>query len=90
MQADVKMPLNYGIDTYYVMNAGDMILQSSIHNVPEKTSSLDDHIALGVFAAHVLNNPFALCESKGRLVINDLYTLGYTCFAPLTLAFCLG
>ena len=85
--ADLIMASRYGIDAYYVMSANNMLLKSSLSSLLEKASTLDDYLALGILAAKILNNPFALCESKGRLPINDLFTLGYICFAPMTLCF---
>lgn len=87
LKADIEMAEKFGIDTYYVMSPYDMLLKSSVSEVIANAGSMIDFIVLGIFSAKAFNNPFALSESKGKLKIENMYDLGYYCFAPVTLKF---
>lgn len=87
IESDVEIAAQFGIDTFYIMSAYEMLLKSSVGDIIEYAANVCDYTVLGLFAAKAFNNPFALSESKGLLKIDNMYELGYYCFAPITIKF---
>ena len=44
---------------------------------------MDDRIAEGILVKQLFENPFALCESKGKLSIRTAYDMAYCFAAPV-------
>lgn len=76
-KADVEAPCGYGIDTYYVMSAREMARRSSIADILPQVTTVTESVFVGLIAAKLFNNPFILCESRGKIVINECHVFGY-------------
>ena len=76
-RADVEAPRGYGIDTYYVMSAREMARRSSIANILPQVTTVAESVFVGLIAAKLFNNPFILCEGRGKPVINECHVFGY-------------
>jgi FMN phosphatase YigB (HAD superfamily) len=70
--ADIEMAQAQGIDSYYVMNSYDMLLNSALYELLVDVTDLDDSILVGEFASKILNSPFALCKNRGKVGIDTL------------------
>ena len=82
---DFKNAKKYGIDSYWIMGHCDLFSFSSI------SSLLDYHDwnsrkILGYISSKLFNNPFCICETKGKLEINTYEKLAIL-FLPITLMF---
>ncbi|GHT01170.1 hypothetical protein AGMMS50276_28640 [Synergistales bacterium] len=82
LQADVKNAKAHGVDTFFVMSAYDMLLNSPMYELLKDVLTVGDSRMIGEFAANVLNSPFALCAERGRVSINDIRTVT-SYFAPI-------
>lgn len=58
---DVQNPAKYGIDSYYIMSAKDMLTNSSISELASYVNTVSDSISLGLVTSKLFNSPFALC-----------------------------
>lgn len=80
---DVKNPVRYGIDSYYVMSAKDMLMNSSMAELASDVNTVSDSICLGLVASKLFNSPFALCSTKGKVSFDDSESYGYCVYGPL-------
>lgn len=80
---DVKNPVRYGIDSYYVMGAKDMLMNSSMAELASDVNTVSDSICLGLVASKLFNSPFALCSTKGKVSFDDSESYGYCVYGPL-------
>lgn len=80
---DAKNPVIYGIDSYYIMSAKDMLMKSSISELASSVNTVSDSICLGLVAAKLFNSPFALCSTNGKVSYDDSEIYGYCVYDPL-------
>lgn len=80
---DVQNPAKYGIDSYYIMSAKDMLMNSSISELASYVNTVSDSICLGLVAAKLFNSPFALCSTNGKVSYDDSEIYGYCVYGPL-------
>ena len=80
---DAKNPVIYGIDSYYIMSAKDMLMKSSISELASSVNTVSDSICLGLVAAKLFNSPFALCSTNGKVSYDDSEIYGYCVYGPL-------
>lgn len=80
---DAKNPVIYGIDSYYIMSAKDMLMKSSISELASSVNTVSDSICLGLVAAKLFNSPFALCSTNGKVSYDDSEIYGYCVYVPL-------
>jgi FMN phosphatase YigB (HAD superfamily) len=86
INADIEMPKKYGIDSYYLMSAYEMILNSSLSDLLVNIHTIDDSLMIGDFASVLLNSPFALCKEKGKLFIDSFDKIS-SFFTPIIKCF---
>lgn len=84
---DIEQAQRNGIDTFFVMNAYEMLMASSLQGLLPDTSSMQKRLYLGAFAARAFNNPFALSLSKGIIHISQIADLGYLFIGPVIIEF---
>lgn len=80
---DAKNPVIYGIDSYYIMSAKDMFMNSSISELASNVNTVSDSICLGLVVAKLFNSPFALCSTNGKVSFEDSEIYGYCLYGPL-------
>jgi FMN phosphatase YigB (HAD superfamily) len=69
--ADIENAHARGLDAFYVMSAGDLLLNSPMYKILNSVTEPADSRILGEFAAAALNTPFALTDG-GKLDIGDM------------------
>lgn len=87
--ADINVPQKYGIDTFYVMSGKSMVANSSISMLLSEVITLNDSISLGMVIARMMNNPFALNKTKGKIYMDNPYDFGYALFGGVITKFLL-
>lgn len=85
--SDYLNPPKYGVDSYHILSAYEMLKKSSLKKLAPEVRTISDSLVLGTILARVFNSPFALSESQGRFKVNDFEQLGYTFFAPVVYSF---
>ena len=85
--SDIKIPPKYGIESFGILSAYDMLVHSTYSSMLIKIESVQENIILGMIIGKIFNNPFALNKGRGRYIVNDLETLGYVFWGPFVLNF---
>jgi len=80
--ADIENARKHGIDVYYIMSVYDMLLNSPIFEILKNVPAINDSLAIGYWAALILNSPFALCDGKGRISVKNM-EICVSFFAPV-------
>lgn len=81
--ADIVMAQRQGMSAFQVKRGYEMLAESSWAFLLDNVSTQDDMQLLGRIVAEICNNPFALGESKGKILINDYRKLAWS-FVPIT------
>lgn len=86
-EADYDAPKRHGMDAFLIMSASRMMECSAYGDICVYLKSLSSRVMLGMLAAEVFQDPFALSRTKGLPVIADAGQFGYALIAPLVLSF---
>lgn len=86
-EADYDAPRRHGIDAFLIMPAIRMMESSAYSSAFVQLKSLESRVMLGMLAAEVFQDPFALFGTNGSPVIADAGKFGYAFIAPLALSF---
>lgn len=84
--SDIEKPKSKGLDTYYVKKGYDILAESSCAYLFDLLKTNNDKDILGYMISKVVNNPFCLSETKGKLYINSYEDIAI-CILPMTLLF---
>lgn len=87
IKADVELPKDYGIDTFYLMSGQCMLENSSLATLLPKAVSFSHSVHLGLLITKLLNNPFALSVSQGKVNFYDAESFGYITFGGVMTRF---
>lgn len=87
--ADVKKPMEYGIQTYLTPNAWEMFLHSSLRDAAPHICSIYAAGVMGCVLDRLFENPFSLNTADGVPTIRRSYDMGYSVFGPVLLTFLL-
>ena len=82
-QSDYQKAKERGIDAYWIMNAFEMLQNSSLRLITSEIESLYSSMGMGLICAELFNSPFALNETKGRVVFRNEKQAGYCLLGPL-------
>lgn len=85
--SDVEMPEKYGIHGAYIMSGGEMLKNSSLGVMIPKIEDLDESLFMGMITAEIFNSPFALAETKGKVVFQDFEKMGYCIWGGVIYSF---
>ncbi len=85
--ADVKKPKQYGIDTYEIKSAYELLKMSEMHNILAYTNNINERNLVGLLIADIFNSPFSLYQTFGILKIDNFKLLGELFFAPLVIEY---
>ena len=88
-EADVKVPAQYGIQTYQVPSAWDLLKKSSMQEVASHICRKYDSAVMGCVLGKLLEDPFALGKTDGTIHIKSGFEMGYCVFGPVLLTFLL-
>ena len=80
---DIENSIKYDIDSYYIMSAKDMLMNSSMAELASYVNTVSDSICLGLVISNLFNSPFALCSTKGKVSFDDSESYGYCIYGPL-------
>lgn len=87
LQGDVKAPRQFGIDSIHIMSPFTMIEKSSIGSIVGDIITPADSIAMGLIANKIVNSPFKLGKTKGRVSFDNNEDLGYCLLGPMMYTF---
>ena len=87
--ADVQAPLRYGIDSYGIKSALDMVKISNFANILPWADTCNEKNLLGLAAAELFNDPFALYHTGGVVHIDSFEKAGKIFAAPLAVIYIL-
>ena len=85
--ADVQAPLKYGIDSYGIKSALDMMKISNFAGVQPWVNHCNEKSLLGLVVAELFNNPFALYDTAGIVQIDSFEKIGKIFAAPLAVLY---
>jgi len=86
---DVKIPQQYGIRSFKIENAFDLLNTPPFRHLAKPPVTTDGSVLLGRMSARFFSDPWILHEHGGRLPIDDPFSLGYLSFGPLVLNYLL-
>jgi len=69
------------------MNHYERLLCSSVANVVQHALTKCDYNVLNLFSRKAFDDALSFVKSNGKVKINNMYELGYFCFAPITVKF---
>ena len=75
------------VDIFRIMSASEMLSISSYANIRTKLSNCNERTMIGMLIAHLFNNPFSLCNTKGRPKVDTWEDFIYLFVAPLITGF---
>ncbi|MCI8821191.1 MAG: hypothetical protein HFI15_01530 [Lachnospiraceae bacterium] len=87
--ADCRKANQQGIDSFWVMNAVEMLKNSSIGPALSDAVTLYASMALGLCISRMFNSPFALHGSKGVVEFKNSEDAGYCLFGGVAYSFLL-
>lgn len=86
---DVEKPLVYGIDTYLVPSAWELMKCSSLKRIIPEICQLYESTTLGIVNMYLFGNPYVFAEKQAQIQIDDNYSLGYVLFGPVVMTYLL-
>lgn len=75
--ADGECAARYGIDSFIIKKAIDMLDISSYSVIRNYLRTVNERSLIGLFTARAFNNPFALNHTDGRLLVDEIKDFGY-------------
>lgn len=85
--ADIMSAQRAGIAAFQVMSGQELLESSSYKQLLISESGLIDHLAIGLFCEQVFNNPFALYNTNGKPIVEDIEQFAYLYIAPVIFYF---
>ncbi|HBA68601.1 MAG TPA: hypothetical protein DCZ40_04495 [Lachnospiraceae bacterium] len=76
-KTDGKFPGQYGIDSYVIWDTGRMLLESSVGAIASDVNTLYSSVAVGMINAKLLNSPFALQKTYGKIYFEKEQEVGF-------------
>ena len=84
---DVETAKRMGIDAWQIWSAYELFMASSLWPLlSDERLGIGDRLSLGILCAVLFEDPFALHETKGKVVLNHLKQLSYF-IGPWVLSF---
>lgn len=87
--ADCQKAEQQGVDSFFVMNAVDMLKRSSMRTALPKAVTLYASMALGLCVSRIFNSPFAFHDTKGVVEFKNSEEAGYCLFGGVAYSFLL-
>lgn len=85
--SDVLAPKMYGIDSYEIKSALDLLRISSLRRLLICSKGIDNNLALGLILSELFNDPFALYHTGGFVPIKNRNLLAKLFVAPIVLIY---
>lgn len=87
--SDLQAPLKYGIDSYGIKSAYDMLKISNFRYILPWISNYNEKSLLGLILSKLFNNPYALYGTAGIIQIDNFEMLSTLFAAPAAVMFML-
>ncbi len=87
--ADIEKANNYGIDTFRIYSASDLFDSLGGLGIEDEIVSVSDCVKMGLFLAHIFNNPFLFEDSNCKLSVYDASDIGYLFCSAMIIDFVL-
>lgn len=85
--ADVLCAKEKGLDAIRILNIYETLVNSPFQILLSHNRTIEDSIAIGLFACRYLADPFSIGENGGILRLKNKMDLGYICYGPLVVGF---
>ncbi len=86
--SDYKMPMKYGIQSFKILSAYEMLINSNLSGIMCHANTLQDSIMIGNLILNKCNGPFDLNKTKGDIIIETSEEMVEFTIIPLLLKFC--
>ena len=87
-EADGTFALDAGVDRVFLIRSVEKMLEDSIASeLFQEANTLEERTLIARFAVKQFNNPFVFEKTKGKLLIDSEYDIGYSFLAPITRVF---
>lgn len=87
-KTDGEFPGQYGIDSYLIWDAGRMLQESSVGAIASDVNTLYSSVAVGMINAKLLNSPFALQKTYGKIYFEKEQEAGFCLLGSMMYVFC--
>lgn len=88
IESDINNCKKYAdVDTYFIMSQEEMLRSSSIKNCLQHVENSYHNMIVGLCISKLFNNPFSLCDTKGKAKISCRKDFGYCVFGPIVFTF---
>lgn len=77
VKTDVELPQKYGINTYMIFSASQMLQSSSLRKIVPQIETIYSSLHVGMVLEKIFNNPFALHGTKGKVSFENNELAGY-------------
>lgn len=85
--ADVLAPKKYGIDSYEIKSALELLKISSLRRLLICSRGISNRVALGLILSELFNDPFMLCHTGGFVPVKRQDLLARLFVAPAALVY---
>ena len=85
--ADIESAERYGINTFQIYSAAELLELVGGLKLSETENSLSDQIKVGMFVANLFNSPFQFEDDEKRIHAEDAKDVGYLFCAPMIMDF---
>lgn len=87
-KTDGELPKRYGIDSYVIWSADQILQESSIRDIASEVNTLYASIVVGMISARLLNSPFALQRTCGKIYFEEERAAGFCLLGNMMYVFC--
>lgn len=87
LYADVISPQRYGIDSYEIKSAYDLMKISSLRSLLCCSGNIENSVIIGLILADLFNNPFSLYQTSGFVTIDTIESFARLFIAPAVLTY---
>lgn len=84
---DIEKGKEAGLDVFHIYSASELLMASSMQEIMARLDTKEKRAILGLLVSQLLNDPFALTESRGKVRVCSLEEMGACFVAPMMLEF---
>lgn len=86
--SDVEMAQRMGVDAWQLWSGYDLLVHSGLQKfLVEQQPELGERLALGMLIAKLFEDPFALHETQGKIVLTQPEEVGFCFLGPWAVSF---
>lgn len=88
MESDIDNFKKYAKgDAYFIMSQEEMLRRSAVNDCLRYANNDYHNMVLGLCISQLFNNPFSLCDTRGKVKIDSRREFGYCVFGPIIFTF---